>query len=169
MKAVEEGYELLAPCRIHGELQSGLDGFRATTGEVCARRAIDGNYLVEFAREFRHVLVVIIRAADVNQLRGLFLNGADDFRVTVTGGADGDARVAVEERVAVNVLDPDSRGFLDDEQPVMLDAEIQSLIDGRQEARRRRDFARADEIRDQLAERGITLEDTKDGVRWKRR
>src|SRR2546421_4300022 len=59
--------------------------------------------------------------------------------------------------------------IFDDEQPIMLDAEIQSLIDGRQEARRRRDFARADEIRDQLAERGITLEDTKDGVRWKRR
>jgi cysteinyl-tRNA synthetase len=59
--------------------------------------------------------------------------------------------------------------IFEDEQQVMLDAEIQSLIDGRQEARRRRDFARADEIRDQLAERGITLEDTKDGVRWKRR
>jgi cysteinyl-tRNA synthetase len=51
----------------------------------------------------------------------------------------------------------------------MLDSEIQSLIDERQEARRRRDFSRADEIRDQLASRGITLEDTRDGVRWKRR
>ncbi|HKQ99625.1 MAG TPA: hypothetical protein VJT09_03065, partial [Pyrinomonadaceae bacterium] len=59
--------------------------------------------------------------------------------------------------------------IFDDAQPVMLDAEIQSLIDERQEARRRRDFNRADEIRDQLAARGITLEDTKDGVRWKRR
>jgi cysteinyl-tRNA synthetase len=51
----------------------------------------------------------------------------------------------------------------------MLDAEVQALIDERQEARRRRDFARADEIREQLTERGITLEDTRDGVRWKRR
>jgi len=51
----------------------------------------------------------------------------------------------------------------------MLDSEIQSLIDERQEARHRRDFARADEIRDELAERGIILEDTKDGVRWKKR
>ena len=59
--------------------------------------------------------------------------------------------------------------IFDDEQPAMLDAEIQSLIDERQEARRRRDFSRADEIRDQLASSGITLEDTKDGVRWKRR
>ena len=51
----------------------------------------------------------------------------------------------------------------------MLDAEIQSLIDERQEARRRRDFSRADEIRDQLTGRGIVLEDTRDGVRWKRK
>jgi len=51
----------------------------------------------------------------------------------------------------------------------MLDEEIQKLIDERQEARHRRDFERGDEIRDELAERGIVLEDTKDGVRWKRR
>jgi cysteinyl-tRNA synthetase len=50
-----------------------------------------------------------------------------------------------------------------------LDNEVQALIDERQEARRRRDFARADEIRVQLAERGIVLEDTKDGVRWKQK
>jgi cysteinyl-tRNA synthetase len=51
----------------------------------------------------------------------------------------------------------------------MLDSEVQSLIDERQEARRRRDFGRADEIRDELSNRGIILEDTKDGVRWKRK
>jgi len=51
----------------------------------------------------------------------------------------------------------------------ILDDEIQRLIDDRQEARHRRDFDRADVIRDKLAERGIILEDTKDGVRWKRK
>jgi cysteinyl-tRNA synthetase len=51
----------------------------------------------------------------------------------------------------------------------MVDSEVQALIDERQEARRRREFARGDEIRDQLAARGIILEDTKDGVRWKRK
>ncbi|HZE70649.1 MAG TPA: cysteine--tRNA ligase [Pyrinomonadaceae bacterium] len=56
-----------------------------------------------------------------------------------------------------------------DEQQQILDSEIQALLDERQEARRRRDFIRGDEIRDQLAERGIVLEDTKDGVRWKRK
>jgi cysteinyl-tRNA synthetase len=56
-----------------------------------------------------------------------------------------------------------------DESGEMLDSEVQSLIDERQEARRRRDFARGDEIRQELASRGIILEDTKDGVRWKRK
>ena len=51
----------------------------------------------------------------------------------------------------------------------ILESEVQSLVDERQEARRRRDFGRADEIRRELANRGIILEDTKDGVRWKRK
>ena len=56
-----------------------------------------------------------------------------------------------------------------EEEAALLDEEIQRLIDERQQARHRRDFARADEIRDQLASRGITLEDPRDGVRWKRK
>jgi cysteinyl-tRNA synthetase len=56
-----------------------------------------------------------------------------------------------------------------EEQTAMLDDEIQGLIDQRQEARHRRDFKRADEIRNELLQRDIILEDTKDGVRWKRK
>ncbi len=56
-----------------------------------------------------------------------------------------------------------------EEKAEMLDAEIEHLIEERQEARRKRNFARSDEIRDLLAEKGIVLEDTKDGVRWKRK
>jgi cysteinyl-tRNA synthetase len=55
------------------------------------------------------------------------------------------------------------------EEREILDSEVQALIDQRQEARRRRDFGRADEIRIALANQGIILEDTKDGVRWKRK
>ena len=50
----------------------------------------------------------------------------------------------------------------------ILDSEIESLIRERQEARKAKNFARADEIRDQLLEKGIILEDTRDGVKWKR-
>ncbi len=48
------------------------------------------------------------------------------------------------------------------------DSEIDALIEERQEARKAKNFARADEIRDELKARGIVLEDTKDGVKWKR-
>jgi len=51
----------------------------------------------------------------------------------------------------------------------MLDAEIESLIEERATARHNRNFARSDEIRDLLSEKGIILEDTKNGVRWKRK
>jgi cysteinyl-tRNA synthetase len=51
----------------------------------------------------------------------------------------------------------------------MLEADIEALIEERQAARAARDFTRSDEIRDQLLEKGIVLEDTKDGVRWKRK
>ena len=46
--------------------------------------------------------------------------------------------------------------------------DIEDLIAERQEARANKDFARADEIRDQLAAQGIKLLDTKEGVRWTR-
>ena len=48
------------------------------------------------------------------------------------------------------------------------DARIQTLIDERAQAKKNRDFARSDAIRDQLAGEGVILEDTAQGVRWKR-
>ena len=50
----------------------------------------------------------------------------------------------------------------------VLDEEIEALIEKRQEARKGRNFKLADEIRDQLLAQGIILEDTREGVKWKR-
>ncbi len=51
---------------------------------------------------------------------------------------------------------------------VILDEEIEAMIEKRQEARKNKDFALADQIRDELQEQGIVLEDTREGVRFKR-
>lgn len=50
----------------------------------------------------------------------------------------------------------------------ILDSEIEQLIADRQTARKEKNFARADEIRDELLNKGIILEDTREGVKWKR-
>jgi cysteinyl-tRNA synthetase len=82
--------------------------------------------------------------------------------------------LAAFEQVFAVVQDNDAEklaelGFAG-ETGAITDAEVQAKVAERQAARQRRDFAKSDEIRKELAERGIILEDSKDGsVRWKRK
>lgn len=62
----------------------------------------------------------------------------------------------------------DILGIKTEKKEELLDADIEKLIEERQAARKNKDFARADEIRNLLLEKGIVLEDTREGVRWKR-
>jgi len=59
-------------------------------------------------------------------------------------------------------------GIVTEKEEEMLDSLIEQLIQERQEARKQKDFARADQIRDELAAKGIVLKDTREGVAWKR-
>ena len=62
----------------------------------------------------------------------------------------------------------DVLGLLVDKKEDILDEDIERLIEERQAARKAKDFARADAIRDELLEKGIVLKDTREGVQWKR-
>ena len=59
-------------------------------------------------------------------------------------------------------------GLILEKKAEILDEEIEKLIQERQDARKAKNFARADEIRNMLLEQGIVLEDTREGVKWKR-
>ena len=50
----------------------------------------------------------------------------------------------------------------------MLDEEIEQMIAARQQARKEKNFALADQLRGKLSAMGIVLEDTREGVKWKR-
>jgi cysteinyl-tRNA synthetase len=82
----------------------------------------------------------------------------------------------LEKNTAVEVIDRFTKQFEDlfhvlgltVEKEEMLDAEIDALIEKRIQARKNRDFKLSDQIRDQLKEMNIILEDTPQGTRWKR-
>jgi cysteinyl-tRNA synthetase len=69
----------------------------------------------------------------------------------------------------------EEQGLLDKVAPELLvrqgltDEDVEALIAERNLARKQRNFRRSDEIRDELAAKGIVIEDAKDGVRWKRK
>ena len=62
----------------------------------------------------------------------------------------------------------DVLGLIVDKEEELLDEEIERMIEERQAARKAKDFKRADEIRDELLEKGIILKDTREGVQWKK-
>lgn len=62
----------------------------------------------------------------------------------------------------------DVLGLIVEKDEELLDDDIDALIAERQQARKDKNFARADQIRDELLAKGIVLEDTREGVRWKR-
>ena len=72
---------------------------------------------------------------------------------------------AVKEKI---VELSDICGLKVEKEEELLDGEIEKLIGERQAARKAKNFARADEIRDELLNKGILLEDTREGVKWKR-
>ena len=62
----------------------------------------------------------------------------------------------------------DILGIITEKEEVILAEEIEAMIAARQQARKDKDFALADEIRGKLLDQGIVLEDTREGVKWKR-
>lgn len=74
------------------------------------------------------------------------------------------AKAVYEEMVQLS----DILGLTVEREEEILDGDIERLIEERQAARKAKNFARADEIRDELLARGIILKDTREGVKWQR-
>jgi cysteinyl-tRNA synthetase len=120
----------------------------------------------------------LVRAANTAMDKGEFFAGNREAILGVL--ADFDAVFAViEDRDAEPtrraLVWAQTSGRMADVAPELVasqsisDAEIDALVAERNESKKQRNFARADQIRAQLAEKGIVIEDSKDGTRWKRK
>lgn len=129
-----------------------------TSSEEEAVKVIDG-----FVEKFEEAMEDDLNTADAISV---IFELVKHTNTTVAAGESSKA-YAEYALLKLNIL-ADILGIVVKEEAVLLDEEIDNLIKERQEARKAKNFARADEIRDLLTEKGIILEDTREGVRWKR-
>lgn len=155
--------------------KNGLDRIRTAASRVeeAIEKSIEQYMLAEEAAMAQEIVNYVKRYEDAMEDD---LNTADAISVVfeLVKFANTNVKVgASSKEFAQKVYDTlkqllDILGINIKEEEVLLDEEIEQLIAERQAARKEKNFARADEIRNLLTEKGIILEDTREGVRWKR-
>lgn len=155
--------------------KNGLDRIRTAASRVeeAIEKSIDASMLAEEAAMEEEIANYVKRFEDAMEDD---LNTADAISIVfeLVKFANTNVKVgASSKEFAQKVYDTlkqllDILGINIKEEEVLLDDEIEQLIAERQAARKEKNFARADEIRNLLTEKGIILEDTREGVRWKR-
>jgi len=126
----------------------------------------DGGRLAERVAEVRHAYREALDD-DLNLPQGL----GHVFELLREANAaldSGEVGEAAARELLLLMADVDAHADVSAAQDTTLAAEVEQLIAQREAARKARDFAAADRIRDELRDRGIALEDSKEGVRWRR-
>jgi len=156
-----------------GETGEIHDAARLARAEFYASLESDLN-----TAEARAPIFELVRAANTAMDEGRFLAGDRDAVAKVLEEFDRvfdvmEDRDAEWTRRAIAWAEPNGRGAeIAPElraRMALSDAEIEALVAERTQAKKMRNFARADAIRAELAEKGVVIEDSKDGVRWKRK
>ena len=126
----------------------------------------DGGRLAERATEVRHAYREALDD-DLNLTQGM----GHVFELLREANAaldSGEVGEAAARELLLLMADVDAHVDVVSAADTALADEVEQLIAQRESARKARDFATADRIRDELRDRGIALEDSKEGVRWRR-
>ena len=133
-----------------------------TDGDMSAQEASFVKQLDVYVEKFEAAMDDDLNTADAISVIFELVKFAN---TTTTEGATKAYAKAVADKLAMLA---DVLGIIVEQKEDLLDDEIDALIAERQAARKEKNFARADEIRNLLLDKGIVLEDTREGVRWKR-
>ncbi len=158
MESAKAGYERIV--NSVSNLNFLLEGERAadlTEAEKALMTELEG-----FRRKFESVMEDDFNTADA--ITAVF--DAVKFANTNVSGASSAAFIEAVKKEIVELSD--ILGLIVEVKQELGDADIEKLIAERQQARKDKNFARADEIRNELLEKGIILEDTREGVKWKK-
>lgn len=158
MEAAKNGLERIVTCVSNLNFLLG----KAKEGAMSEKEKEQAAEAAELAKKFDEAMDDDFNTADAISAVFELVKFAN-----TTAGEDSSAafvRALKDEIVTLT----DICGLTVERREEILDSEIESLIAERQEARKAKNFARADEIRDLLTQKGIVLEDTREGVKWKR-
>lgn len=159
VEASKNGLERIrtAASRLEEAIGAGTDG-SLTEAETEKMKEISG-----FVKKFEDAMEDDLNTADA--ISAIF----ELVKYANTSVVAGESTAAYAKQVYDTLSKLcDILGIQVKEEQGLLDEEIENLIQERQDARKAKNFARADEIRNLLTEKGIILEDTREGVRWKR-
>ena len=158
MEAAKNGLERILTAAENLRFLSGNAGDGAMTEEEKEMFARTEEYVADFER----VMDDDFNTADA--IAAVF-----DLVKYINTTADGSrSREYLDSLYARLQTLTDVLGIIVDKEEEMLDADIEAMIEKRQAARKERNFALADQIRDELLAKGIILEDTREGVKWKK-
>ncbi len=158
MEAAKNGLERILTAAENLRFLSGNAGDGAMTEEEKEMFARTEEYVADFERAMDDDFNTADAIAAVFDLVKYINTTADGSR----------SREYLDSLYARLQTLTDVLGIIVDKEEEMLDADIEAMIEKRQAARKERNFALADQIRDELLAKGIILEDTREGVKWKK-
>ncbi|MCM1263766.1 MAG: cysteine--tRNA ligase [Butyrivibrio sp.] len=158
MEAAKNGYERIVTCvsNLNYLLDNAVDSAKSAQEEADIEEAKG------FVTKFEEAMDDDFNTADA--VAAIF----ELVKFANTKASQHSSKEFIETIKAEIIMLSDICGLIVERKAEILDGEVESLINERQEARKAKNFARADEIRDTLLNMGIILEDTREGVKWKR-
>ncbi len=156
MEAAKNGLERILTCAAWLQNQASKDG------ELTAEESALVEEAKKYVGKFEASMEDDFNTADAIAAIFEFVKYVNTNKSDAMSGAAAKALYDILKQLC------DILGIIIEKKEELLDADIEALIEERKQARKAKNFARADEIRKELADKGILLEDTRQGVTWKR-